>query len=56
VVEPDGTEHPAVQRAKELLAELPDRDLDEHTAVLEQAHAHLQSALAEAESDGRTTT
>jgi hypothetical protein len=56
VVEPDGTEHPDVQRAGELLAELSDRDIDEHAAVLEQAHAHLQSALSEAESDrGRTT-
>ena len=47
--ESDGTEHPAVQRADELLAELPERDIDEHAAVLEQAHAHLQSALSEAE-------
>jgi hypothetical protein len=54
VIEPDGTEHPAVQRAGELLAELSDRDLDEHAAVLEQAHTQLQSALSEAESDGHT--
>jgi hypothetical protein len=49
VVEADESEHPAVQRAGELLAELSERDIDEHAAVLEQAHAHLQSALAEAD-------
>ncbi|HEX2308308.1 MAG TPA: hypothetical protein VHI14_08335 [Jatrophihabitantaceae bacterium] len=55
MVEPDGTEHPAVQRADELLKGLSDRDIDEHAAVLEQAHTHLQSALSEAESGGGTT-
>jgi hypothetical protein len=49
VVEAEESEQPAVQRADELLAELSGRDIDEHAAVLEQAHAHLQSALAEAD-------
>jgi hypothetical protein len=49
MVEAEETRHPAVHRAGELLAELADRDIDEHAAVLEQVHAHLQSALAEAE-------
>ena len=45
----DDAEHPAVQRAAELLAELSGRDVDEHAAVLEQAHAQLQYALSEAD-------
>jgi hypothetical protein len=49
VVESDESEHPAVQRAGELLAELSERDIDEHAAVLEQAHTQLLAALAEAD-------
>jgi hypothetical protein len=55
VVEPDGTEHPAAQRAGELLKGLSDHDIDEHATVLEQVHAQLQAALSEAESDGHAT-
>jgi hypothetical protein len=55
VAEPDATVHPAVLRAGELLKELADRDLDEHAAALEQAHAQLQSALSEAEAGEDST-
>lgn len=41
--------HPAVTRAAELLAGTPDLDVDDHAVRLEQVHAELQAALADAE-------
>ena len=49
MIDADETPHPAVQRAAEVLGELPGYDIDDHAAVLEQVYAHLQSALSGAE-------